>query len=163
MHTHRILKISLLLLAFTLTACGGQDGSGNNSNSGGSGSSNSGLTQWEQKHGIGPVKEPLELGSLNSEMVEQGRKIFKSKCSSCHKLDKEYVGPAQRNVLDLRSPEYIMNMILNPGEMVKKHPEARKMLAEFMTPMPQQNIDREQARAILEYFRKVNNESPEDS
>ena len=105
----------------------------------------------------------MELGSLNSEMVEQGRKLFKSKCSSCHKLDKEYVGPAQRNVLDLRSPEYIMNMILNPGEMVKKHPEARKMLAEFMTPMPQQNIDREQARAILEYFRKVNNESPEDS
>jgi hypothetical protein len=66
------------------------------------------------------------------------------------------VGPAQRDLLDKRSPEYVMNMILNPAEMVRKHPEAKKMLQEFMTPMPNQNLSREEARSILEYFRYMN-------
>lgn len=152
-------KFVLILILLTLTACGGGSGSSNqNSESDASGDNSSGLTEWEQKHGIGPVKEPIELGDVEPELAQTGQKLFKSKCSSCHKLDKDYVGPAQRNVVDQRSPEYIMNMILNPDEMVKKHPEAKKMLAEYMTPMPQQNVDREQARAILEYFRQANKE-----
>jgi mono/diheme cytochrome c family protein len=95
----------------------------------------------------------MQLAAIDKELAEQGEELFKINCSACHKLDERYVGPAQRDLVERRSPEYIMNMILNPAEMLEKHPEAKKMLAKFMTPMPNQNVNREEARAILEYFR----------
>lgn len=146
-----------LVLSMLFSACGQNQESGESGNSG-NGDDGDKLTQWEQDHGIGPVKEPVDLGDINPELASNGAKIFKSKCSSCHKMDEDYVGPAMRDVTERREPEYVMNMILNPDEMVKKHPEAYKMLAEYMTPMPQQNVNREQARAILEYFRQANRE-----
>ncbi|MCX8011211.1 MAG: mS29 family ribosomal protein, partial [Ignavibacteria bacterium] len=66
--------------------------------------------------------------------------------------------PAQRDVLDRRTPEYVMNMMLNPDEMLKRHPEAKKMFAEYLTPMTNQNLTMDEARAILEYFRVVKNQ-----
>jgi len=44
-------------------------------------------------------------------------------------------------------------MILNPEEMVKRHPEAKRMLAEYLAPMAQQNLTQADARAVLEYIR----------
>jgi hypothetical protein len=46
-----------------------------------------------------------------------------------------------------------MNMALNPQEMVEKHPETKKLLAEFFVPMPNQNITKDEAREVLEYLR----------
>ena len=117
-----------------------------------------GITVFELENGIGPIKEKLELGPLNMEMAAKGQKIFEEKCASCHKLDDRFTGPAQRDVIERRTPEYIMNMILNPEEMIKKHPEVKKMLAIYMTSMTYQNVSQEQAREILEYFRKVDKE-----
>ncbi len=48
-----------------------------------------------------------------------------------------------------------MNMMLNPGEMIKRHPVVKKLLAEYLTTMTFQNIDVQDARAILEYLRWV--------
>ncbi len=117
-----------------------------------------GITVFELENGIGPIKEKLELGPLNMQMAAKGQKIFEEKCASCHKLDDRFTGPAQRDVIERRTPEYIMNMILNPEEMIKKHPEVKKMLAIYMTSMTYQNVSQEQAREILEYFRKVDKE-----
>ena len=47
-----------------------------------------------------------------------------------------------------------MNMILNPEEMVQRHPEAKAMLAEYIAPMANQSLTQEEARAILEYIRR---------
>ena len=44
-------------------------------------------------------------------------------------------------------------MILNPEEMVAKNPEAKKLLAEYLAPMANQNLTEKEARLILEYFR----------
>lgn len=121
----------------------------------------SGLTQFEQKHGIGPVKEVVTVGEIDMEKAEKGKELFKTKCSACHRIGERYVGPDLSNVLDRRSPTYVMNMVLNPDEMVKKHPEAKKMLAEFLSPMPNQNLEMEEARAIVEYLASVQAE-PED-
>lgn len=123
----------------------------------------SGLTDFQMKNGIGPVTEELDLGPIDEDMAERGEKLFKTNCSACHKLDERYVGPAQRDLVERRSPEYIMNMILNPAEMLEKHPEAKKMLAQFMTPMPNQNLSREEARAVLEYFRYVDTQKPDEA
>ena len=63
------------------------------------------------------------------------------------------VGPSLGGVTARRTPEYIMNMILNPEGMIQQHPEAKKMLAQFLTPMPNQHLTEDEARAVLEYLR----------
>lgn len=117
-----------------------------------------GLTVFELDNGIGPIKEKLKLGPIDPKMVKEGKALFEAKCASCHKLDERFTGPAQRDVVERRSPEYIMNMILNPDEMLNKHPEAKRMLAVYMTRMTFQNVTKEDARKILEFFRSVDKE-----
>lgn len=105
--------------------------------------------------GIGPV-EKVELGEFDKTLAEEGKVIFKDKCTACHKPDKKYIGPAPKDILERRSPEWVMNMILNPTEMIQKDPTAKKLLAEANgAVMADQNIEREEARAILEYFRSI--------
>lgn len=117
-----------------------------------------GLTEFELKHGIGPVNEVVTIREIDMEKVEKGKELFKTKCSACHRIGERYVGPDLGSVLEKRTPAYVMNMILNPDGMVKKHPEARKMLQEFLSPMPNQNLEREEARAIVEYLASAQNE-----
>jgi len=115
--------------------------------------STGGLTPFEVEHGIGPVKEPVVLGALDHATAEAGEKIFEGKCSACHKMDEKYVGPALRQVTGRRTPAYIMNMILNPQEMVERHPVAKQLLAETMTFMPNQGLTPDEARQVVEYLR----------
>jgi mono/diheme cytochrome c family protein len=116
------------------------------------------LSAEQLKNGVGPVTS-LTLGALDAALVQQGEAVFTLKCAACHKLTDRYVGPALGDVLTRRTPEFVMNMVLNPAEMVERHPEVRKLLAEFMTPMPDQNVTEQEARAVLEYLRSVNDES----
>ena len=152
----KFLFASAVLISFGIVSCGDgntQDPSkfGNTKKVDGSGD----ISTFELENGIGPVKQKIEFTTIDSKLVKQGQAIFETKCASCHKLDERYVGPAQRDVWKRRSPEYILNMMLNPEEMYKRHPEAKKLLAEYMTPMPAQNLNMDDARSLLEYFRKV--------
>lgn len=104
--------------------------------------------------GVGPITH-LELGSIDPALAKKGEVTFEQKCSACHKLDERYVGPALKGVTTRRKPEWIMNMILNPSEMLEKDPTAKELLATYLTPMTFQNVSQEQARALLEYFRHV--------
>jgi cytochrome c len=105
--------------------------------------------------GVGPVKN-LELAAeIDQQLALEGQEIFESMCSACHKIDKRYIGPAIKGVTDRRKPEWIMNMILNPNEMVMKDPQAKQLLAEFSAPMADQNLTEDQARKVLEYFRTL--------
>ncbi|NGP77534.1 cytochrome c [Balneolaceae bacterium YR4-1] len=148
-HITGIIISGMLLLA----GCGGSGNGGEQQNA--SAQESSGLTEFEQQHGVGPVNEVVEVGEINSEMVETGKEIFRTKCSACHKMDQGYVGPPLGDVLEKRTPTYVMNMILNPVEMTKKHPEARKMLQQYMNQMTFQNVSKEEARAIVEYLASV--------
>jgi mono/diheme cytochrome c family protein len=113
------------------------------------------LTPFQLEHGIGPVTSNPELTPISPELVANGAAIFNMKCVSCHVLGERFVGPDLRDVTERRSAAFIQNMILNPSDMVRKHPEGKKLLAEFMTPMPYQNVTEEDARALLEYLRSV--------
>ncbi|MBX6365502.1 MAG: cytochrome c, partial [Gemmatimonadetes bacterium] len=118
------------------------------------------LTADELENGVGPVKE-LTIGTgIDHELAERGEQIFNTKCMACHRLDEKYVGPALREVTARRTPRYVMNMMLNPQEMTARHPVARELLATHMTQMPAQNLTQEDARALLEYLRKVAREKP---
>lgn len=105
--------------------------------------------------GIGPV-ESIELGEIDQALVNNGENLFITKCSACHKIDKRFVGPALKGVTQRRSPEWIMNMILDPDKMVKENPTAKQLLAEYLSPMANQSLTQDEARAILEYFRTQN-------
>ena len=102
--------------------------------------------------GIGPIKE-LELGEIDPDLTKIGEELFIIKCSACHKMNKRFVGPALVGVTERRSPEWIMNMILNPDQMVKENPAAKQLLMEYLSPMANQSLTEDEARAILEYFR----------
>ncbi|MCA0933432.1 cytochrome c [Lutimonas saemankumensis] len=106
--------------------------------------------------GIGPISS-VTLGEIDQAMVTEGEAVFKAKCTACHKISKKFVGPALKGVTQRRTPEWIMNMTLNPEEMIAKDPIAKQLLAEANgAPMANQNITEEEARALLEYFRTKN-------
>jgi mono/diheme cytochrome c family protein len=89
-------------------------------------------------------------------MVTKGKMNFDAKCLACHKTHKKFIGPAPVGILDRRSPEWVMNMILNPSEMVQKDPIARQLLIDHNgSPMADQGLTEEEARQILEYFRTL--------
>ena len=69
------------------------------------------LTQFELENGIGPVKEKIVLNEIDTIAVEQGKKIYLAKCTSCHRLDTKLIGPPLRDVVQNRSPEFILNII----------------------------------------------------
>ncbi|WKD86580.1 Cytochrome c2 [Polaribacter huanghezhanensis] len=106
--------------------------------------------------GIGSIKSVTLGNTIDKSMADNGQKIFKNKCSACHRADKKFIGPSPTGIIDRRSPEWIMNMILNPQEMTDKDPIAKELLAQFNgVPMADQNIKEKEARAILEYFRTL--------
>lgn len=106
--------------------------------------------------GIGPVTEITLAETIDQGMVAEGKALFDKNCAACHKPDKKYIGPAPKGVLDRRTPEWVMNMIMNPTEMVQKDPIAKQVLAEANGAiMADQNIQEEDARKILEYFRTL--------
>jgi mono/diheme cytochrome c family protein len=109
-----------------------------------------------QDKGIGPVTVVVLDPEINQEMAAQGKEIYDKMCTACHKPTEKFIGPAPKGVLDRRTPEWVMNMILNPDEMVKENAQAKKLLMEFNgSPMANQNLTEEQARDVLEYFRTL--------
>lgn len=106
--------------------------------------------------GIGPISS-VSLGEIDVDLVAKGESEFKTKCTACHKISKRHIGPGLKGVTERRSPEWIMNMILNPEGMVQKDPIAKQLLVEYNgAPMANQNLTEDEARAILEYFRTKN-------
>lgn len=106
--------------------------------------------------GIGPIKS-VEIGAtIDKAMADKGKILFKNKCSSCHRTNRKFIGPNPTGILDRRSPEWVMNMIMNPEEMVKNDPIARALLIKFNgSPMANQNLTKEETRQVLEYFRTL--------
>lgn len=150
--------LPFLLVLLATAACGGGNGSedGNGpalSPEASAAASAAGISAEEMIYGIGPVRDLDLEDEIDGELVTRGQEIFTTKCSACHKLGERYVGPPLGGVTERRKPEYVMNMILNTDEMVTRHPEVKKLLAQYYTPMPDQQLTDEDARAVLEYLR----------
>lgn len=105
--------------------------------------------------GVGKITS-ITLGEIDPTMVTEGEAIFKAKCTACHKISKRFVGPGLKGITERRTPEWIMNMILDPELMVKENEIAKQLLIEYSAPMANQSLTEDEARKILEYFRTKN-------
>lgn len=106
--------------------------------------------------GVGEIKNITLEPVINQEMADAGAALFKTNCTACHKLDKRFIGPSPVGILERRSPEWIMNMILDPSLMTAEDRCAKDLLIEFNgAAMANQNLTVEQTRSILEYFRTL--------
>ncbi|MBT8273651.1 MAG: cytochrome c [Bacteroidia bacterium] len=107
--------------------------------------------------GVGPVSSLDLPETIDQGMAAQGKDVYDRMCLACHRIGKKFIGPAPNGILERRTPEWVMNMILDPEGMVKNDPLAKKLLIEFNgSPMANQNLTEEEARAVLEYFRTLN-------
>ena len=151
------MKLKVLVLAITvaiISSCGGDGKKKDNVEAPKEAEKEVVEVDPMKDKGIGPISS-ITLGEIDEAMAAEGKEVFTSKCSACHKMSKRFVGPALAGVTERRTPEWIMNMILNPEEMVAENPEAKKLLAEYLSPMANQSLTEKEARLILEYFRTV--------
>lgn len=106
--------------------------------------------------GVGQIKDITLDPEIDMEMAAKGEAIYKTNCTACHKIDKRFIGPSPKGIMERRSPEWIMNMILDPKLMTEQDRCAKDLLIEFNgAAMANQNLTVEETRAILEYFRTL--------
>lgn len=106
--------------------------------------------------GVGQITNITLGAEIDTKLVAEGEALFKSNCTACHKIDKRFIGPSPTGILKRRSPEWIMNMILDPKLMTEQDRCAKDLLIEFNgAAMANQNLTVDETRSILEYFRTL--------
>lgn len=106
--------------------------------------------------GIGPITEMTFPEEIDQELAARGKATFEMICTACHMTDQRMIGPAMKGVYERRSPEWVMNMMLNPDGMLKEDPIAKALLKEYNNMiMTNQNLSEEQARELAEYLRTL--------
>lgn len=99
--------------------------------------------------------EPAQV-RVDPALAERGESLMQSKgCIACHTIGGgRLVGPDLAGVTERRDDAFIIGMITNPDSMLVNNETAKKLLAEYFTPMANQGIGREDARALLAYFKR---------
>jgi cytochrome c5 len=106
--------------------------------------------------GIGPISSYSFSPEVNTALSEQGKGIYNSKCTACHMANQRMIGPALSGVYERRSPEWVLNLLLNTDEMLKKDPITIALLKEHNNAiMNNQNLSEEEAKAVTEYLRTL--------
>ena len=113
-----------------------------------------------EQHGTVVTPQDVQITTpLNAAWVTEGKNIYDVKCQSCHKLtDEKLVGPGWKGVTKRREPHWIMNMVTNVDIMLEKDPEAQRLLEDCLVRMPNQNLNRDEARKGLEFQRSNDGE-----
>lgn len=71
-------------------------------------------------------------------------------------VDRKLIGPSMKGIYERRSPEWVVNFLLNPTEMLQQDPIAKALLKQYNNVMMlNQNLSEEEARAITEYLRTL--------
>ena len=106
--------------------------------------------------GVGPVKSVTFGEEIDAELAAKGEEKFSTICTACHMANQRLIGPALAGVFERRSPEWVMNMIMNPDQMIKEDPIAKALYEEYNNAiMLNQNLTEEEARSVAEYLRTL--------
>lgn len=156
-------KIILLVLTGFLTACGGGEEKKKGFEYNRTKTEESKTVSKKEttpidlsNRGIGPIQSMQFDETINQKLVTEGAATFKQKCTACHKANAKLIGPAMKGIYERRAPEWVMNILLNPTEMLKKDPIAMALLKEYNNiQMLNQNLTEDEARAVAEYLRTL--------
>lgn len=93
---------------------------------------------------------------IDAAMAAKGKAVFQTSCTACHtSTTQKLVGPGLKGITDIRTPNWIMNMITDPVKMTHSDPVAEALLQDMNgVQMTNQNVGDEGAREILEFFRQ---------
>lgn len=106
--------------------------------------------------GIGPVTSLTFDEEIDMAMAKEGEQKFNMICTACHIVGQRMIGPDLTGIYERRSPEWVMNMMLNPDGMLKEDPIAKALYAEYDNAiMLNQNLSEQDARALAEYLRTL--------
>lgn len=145
---HSLVKI--LITSLLILSCGGKDKTSQNLPK-----KESAEKHWKTNKGVGPVTN-ITLEAINLDIAKEGEALYKSKCIACHRTTtKRLIGPGLGKIMARRTPEWTMNMIINPQKMIKEDPIGIELYDKYKTPMLGLGIDEKEARIILEYLRTL--------
>ena len=117
---------------------------------------NAGVPVDLDNKGIGPIRNLDFQADIDTDMAARGQAKFNAICVACHMAEQRMIGPAMKGVFTRRSPEWVMNMMLNPNEMLKSDPIAKALLKEYNNAiMLNQNLSEDEARDLAEYLRTL--------
>lgn len=143
----------LLIVATVCIGCGnGEEKLSDNQQNSASG--NSETSEAKAKVQYGKIQHVDIRPEIDKDMAKHGLRIFDVTCTSCHKYDERYVGPALGDVTKKRTPEYIMNMILDTETMIEKDDTVKCLLQTYLLKMPNMQVDEKDARSVLEHLRE---------
>jgi cytochrome c551/c552 len=146
MKNRSLLIVATLVTVSFLSIGASMDRAGNSGNAD---------PQENKDHGIGPVKNVV-LGPIDKKIADDGKSLFTAKCIICHEMDTKKIGPPLRNITKDRTPEYIMNLLVNAPQMQKEDLIVKDLFKKYNNvPMPDPAFTQTQARAVLEYLRTM--------
>lgn len=144
-----IAMTSFLVLLLAAAGCGGKsepksDGSGSGA-----------VSQYDGGPRAGEY--PVEPA-----MASRGEGLFKTKgCTACHAYGKRLTGPDLKGVTQRRTAVWMENQILHPEIMTHSDPISKNLLATYMVQMSNQGLKPDEAKAVIEYLKKLDEESAE--
>ena len=89
--------------------------------------------------------------------VEEGKRIFMTRCAACHNVNKILTGPALAGVHERRSIEWIIQFVTSSQSLVKKGDEQAVALFEKFNkiPMPDhKDLTAENIKNIVEFIKE---------
>ncbi len=99
----------------------------------------------------------LACFSIFANGQEAGRKVFETKCFSCHSIgggDKQ--GPDLKGVTERQSKEWIVEFTKSPTAMSKKDPVAAELFKKYAPEiMPDQTLSAEELDSVIELIKSL--------
>lgn len=104
--------------------------------------------------------------TLHAQDVKEGEKIFKSKCTSCHAIDRKVVGPALKGIPETKDEAWLIKWIRNSQALIASgDAEAIKIFEEYnksvMTSFT--DLSDDQIKSVLAYITDASKEKPKDA
>lgn len=89
--------------------------------------------------------------------IPPGERLFlKVGCTSCHTLGKgKLIGPDLTGVMQRRNVDWIKKWLKDPPSMLATDETARKLLEEFLTPMPSYGLTSKEVDLLVEYLKTL--------
>lgn len=98
--------------------------------------------------------------SIDSAHIKNGALLFSDKCSSCHNINQDGIGPSLGGIIQRVDNKWLHDFIKSPASMISKGDErSKKLLDKYKILMPDPGIDDERINEILSYLNTQRNKT----